>query len=209
MPAQSDPLGHLHEKLRRLNTKVDQLESSISKKVTDDIQSSMPSIVVDTLKENLPDLLLEALKNTLPQMIKDSIKQSVSESIKEKLPLFDPQSRRFVTLQQELSKVIKTKLGVSVKNKDLRLMFKHMVFLLEAAKVFKKANAEGEKWENNNPETPTEEKDAQNPDQTQGERHSGDATMDNAQGEQPPAQELSNVEQAPLSMKKMLWFFML
>ncbi|GJZ47757.1 hypothetical protein Tco_0601589 [Tanacetum coccineum] len=55
----------------------------------------------------------------------------------------------------------------------------------------------------NNPETLTEEKDAQNPDQTQGEQHSGDI-MANAQGEQPPAQELLNVEQAPLSMNKML-----
>nr|GEY70133.1 hypothetical protein [Tanacetum cinerariifolium] len=83
---------------------------------------------------------------------------------------------------KELSKAIKTKLGVSVRNKvrkgikavsnkiasiqstvatnpqhvqDLRLMFKDMVFLLKAAEVFKKANAEGEKWEKNNLETPT------------------------------------------------------
>ncbi|GJS04499.1 hypothetical protein Tco_0321007 [Tanacetum coccineum] len=76
-------------------------------------------------------------------------------------------------------------------------MFKDMVLLLEAAEVFKNANAEGEKWEKNNPKTPTEEKDAQNPDQTQGEQHSGDATMDNSQGEQPPTQKISNVEQAP------------
>ncbi|GJR09135.1 hypothetical protein Tco_0791787 [Tanacetum coccineum] len=61
-----DPLGHLHEELRTLNTKVDQLESSISKKVTNDIQSSVPSIVDDALKANLPGLLSEALKNTLP-----------------------------------------------------------------------------------------------------------------------------------------------
>ncbi|GJY90167.1 hypothetical protein Tco_0505363 [Tanacetum coccineum] len=37
MPAQSDPLGHLHEELCILNNKIDQLESSITKKVTDDI----------------------------------------------------------------------------------------------------------------------------------------------------------------------------
>ncbi|GKG42563.1 hypothetical protein Tco_0476861, partial [Tanacetum coccineum] len=30
-PAQSDPLGHLHEELRTLTTKVNQLESSITK----------------------------------------------------------------------------------------------------------------------------------------------------------------------------------
>ncbi|GJR84376.1 hypothetical protein Tco_0155161 [Tanacetum coccineum] len=120
MPAQSDPLGHLHQELCILHTKVDQLESSISKKVTNDIQSSMPSI-------------------------------------------------------------------------ELMLMFKDMIFLLEVAESFKKANTEGEKWEKNNPKTSTEEKDAQNPDQTQGEQHLRDATMDNAQGEQPPTQELSNV----------------
>ncbi|GJU51691.1 hypothetical protein Tco_1221246 [Tanacetum coccineum] len=66
MLAQSDPLGHLHEELRTLHTKVDQLESSISKKVIDDIQSSMPSIVADTLKANFPCILLKTLKNTLP-----------------------------------------------------------------------------------------------------------------------------------------------
>ncbi|GKC10132.1 hypothetical protein Tco_1001742 [Tanacetum coccineum] len=37
MPAQSDLFDHLLEELRTLSTKVDQLESSISKKVTDDI----------------------------------------------------------------------------------------------------------------------------------------------------------------------------
>ncbi|GJU51692.1 ribonuclease H-like domain-containing protein [Tanacetum coccineum] len=75
---------------------------------------------------------------------------------------------------------------------ELMLMFKDMVFHLEVEEAFKKANAEGEKWEKNNPKTPTEEKDAQNPDQTQGEQHLGDVTMANAQGEQPPTQELSN-----------------
>ncbi|GJZ78898.1 retrovirus-related pol polyprotein from transposon TNT 1-94 [Tanacetum coccineum] len=91
MPAQSDPLGHLQEELRILNTKVDQLESSIFKKVTNNIQSSIPLLVVDTLKAHLLGLLSGALKNTLPQMLKDSIKQSVLESIKEKLSLFDEQ----------------------------------------------------------------------------------------------------------------------
>ncbi|GJX37572.1 retrovirus-related pol polyprotein from transposon TNT 1-94 [Tanacetum coccineum] len=122
MAAQSDPLGNLHEELHTLNTKVDQLESSISKK--------------------------------------DSIKQSVSDSFEDKLPVFDAQSHGFVTLQQDLSKVIKNKLGVSVRNKvrkgmqavsnkltsvqstmatnsqhvqDLRSMFKDMVLLLKAA----------------------------------------------------------------------------
>ncbi|GKE11324.1 hypothetical protein Tco_1414875 [Tanacetum coccineum] len=191
MPAQSDPLGHLHEELRILNTKVDQLESRISKKVTYDVQSYVPSIVVDALKANLPHLLSEALKNTLPRLIKDSIKQSVSESIEDKLPLFDAQVQQtlqdqlpniflkpmnkefneFNTMESHRNKVRKEMQAVSDKLasvqftvatnsqhvQDLRSMYKDMVFLLEAAKVFKKDNAEREKWEKNNPKTPIEE----------------------------------------------------
>ncbi|GJU64091.1 putative reverse transcriptase domain-containing protein [Tanacetum coccineum] len=43
-----------NEELRTLNTKADQLEFSISKKVTDDIQSSVPLIFADALKANFP-----------------------------------------------------------------------------------------------------------------------------------------------------------
>ncbi|GKE21512.1 hypothetical protein Tco_1433024, partial [Tanacetum coccineum] len=66
MPTQLDPLGHLHKELCILNTKVDQLKTSISKKVINDIQSSVLLIVTDTLNANLIGLLLEDLKNTLP-----------------------------------------------------------------------------------------------------------------------------------------------
>nr|GEV80651.1 uncharacterized mitochondrial protein AtMg00810-like [Tanacetum cinerariifolium] len=61
-PGQSEPLGYLHEELCTLNTKINQLESSITKQVTAAIQSSMPLIVIDTLKAKLPGLLSEALK---------------------------------------------------------------------------------------------------------------------------------------------------
>ncbi|GKB26898.1 retrovirus-related pol polyprotein from transposon TNT 1-94 [Tanacetum coccineum] len=214
MPAQSDPLGPLHEELRILNTKIDKLKSSIAKKVTDDVQYSMPSIFANSLRKNLSGLLIEALKNTLPQLIKDSIKQSISESIKEKLPvcaahvqqslqnelskilrkpmnkesnaLNTLESRRFVMLQKELSKVIRTKIGKSVKAKvpkgmsfisdrvasvqssiatnshhvfDLCQAFQDMNFLLESVEVFKKAN-KGEKSEKNNLESPAQEENA-------------------------------------------------
>ncbi|GJT87737.1 hypothetical protein Tco_1069454 [Tanacetum coccineum] len=82
MPAQSGPLGHLHEELCTLQTKVDQLESNISKKVADDIQSSVPSIVADTVKANMSGLLPEALKNTLPQMIQYSINNLFQNPLK-------------------------------------------------------------------------------------------------------------------------------
>ncbi|GJY15708.1 hypothetical protein Tco_0386130 [Tanacetum coccineum] len=80
---------------------------------------------------------------------------------------------------------------------DLRSMFKDMVSLLEAAEVFKKANAEGEKWEKNNPESPIEEKDAQHPDQTKGEQYSRATTIAIVHREQPLAQDVPNAGQAP------------
>ncbi|GJR79533.1 hypothetical protein Tco_0150318 [Tanacetum coccineum] len=92
--AQSDPLGHLHAKLGILNTMIDQLESSISKKVVEDMRSSVPAIVADTLKSQLPGLLFDALKDTLPQLLKDSIKRSVSESISEELPQVEAQVQK-------------------------------------------------------------------------------------------------------------------
>nr|GEW80829.1 hypothetical protein [Tanacetum cinerariifolium] len=52
IPAQSEPLGHLHEEMCILNKKIYQFESSITKKVTDDIQSFVPLIIADSLKEN-------------------------------------------------------------------------------------------------------------------------------------------------------------
>nr|GEY41935.1 hypothetical protein [Tanacetum cinerariifolium] len=52
IPAQSEPLGHLHEEMCILNKKIYQFESNITKKVTDDIQSFVPLIIADSLKEN-------------------------------------------------------------------------------------------------------------------------------------------------------------
>ncbi|GJR17523.1 hypothetical protein Tco_0966050 [Tanacetum coccineum] len=112
------------------------------------------------LNNKLSGLLKDALKDTLPQLIKDSIKNSVSTSIAEELP------------------------------QDLKLMFKDMFSLLKAAKVFKKANAEGEKWEKNIPEAP-------HPDQSKGEQDSGATTAAIIQGEQSSAQVIPNAEQAP------------
>ncbi|GKB60528.1 hypothetical protein Tco_0916714 [Tanacetum coccineum] len=124
------------------------------------------------------------------------------------------ESRRFDNLQEQLSKGIKTNLDKSISLKvqkwmkevrdklsfctstvesnsqhvqDLMLMFKDMFSLLEVAEVFKKANAEGEKWEKNNPE-------ASHHDQSKGEQDLGAAI---AQGEQSSTQVILNAEQAP------------
>ncbi|GKG00799.1 hypothetical protein Tco_0302489, partial [Tanacetum coccineum] len=65
-PTQSDPLAHLHKEMCLLYNKVNQLESSITKHVSDSIQSTVPLIVTNTLKEQLHGLLSDALKDTLP-----------------------------------------------------------------------------------------------------------------------------------------------
>ncbi|GKB57059.1 hypothetical protein Tco_0913245 [Tanacetum coccineum] len=144
---------------------------------------------VSSLHSRLGDMnfLSDALKDTLLQLLKDSIKSSVSKSITDELPHVEAQvqknlqdqlpnlllkpmykefnafkkleSQRFVLFQKELSKSLYKNMKKSIRLKD-------MVSLLEAADVFKKANAEGEKWEKHNP---AEEKDAQHPDQTKGE----------------------------------------
>ncbi|GJR90226.1 retrovirus-related pol polyprotein from transposon TNT 1-94 [Tanacetum coccineum] len=103
-PAQSDPLGNLHIELCLLNNKVNQLESSITKHVSDSIQSTVPLIVTNTLKEQLPFLLLDALKDTLPQLIKDSIKSSVSESIAKELPQVEAHVQK--NLQAQLPNIL-------------------------------------------------------------------------------------------------------
>ncbi|GKC77994.1 hypothetical protein Tco_1128768 [Tanacetum coccineum] len=91
VPAKSDPLGYLQEELRTLSTKVDNLESTISKKVSEDVQSSVASFVTTTLKDLLPSLLLEALKETLPSLIQASVHQAVQKSVEEQLPMFKAQ----------------------------------------------------------------------------------------------------------------------
>ncbi|GJV72146.1 putative reverse transcriptase domain-containing protein [Tanacetum coccineum] len=193
--AQSDPLGHLHEEPCLLHNKVNQLESNITKHVSDSIQSTVPLIVTNTLKEQLPSLLSDALKDTLPQLIKDSIKSSVLKSITE-LPHIKAQKELSKSLHNNMRKSIRLKVRKGMKEvrdklsfyastvdtnsqhvQDLRIMFKDMVSLLEEAEVFIKANAEGEKWEKNNPESPAEEKDAQHPDQTKEEQYSGATTV--------------------------------
>ncbi|GJZ59361.1 hypothetical protein Tco_0615177 [Tanacetum coccineum] len=169
-PAQSNPLGHLHAELGILNIKIDQLESSISKKVDEDMKASL-------IKDSIKSSVSESISEELPQ-----VEAQVQKNLHDQLPtiLLKPmykefnafnnlESQIFVLLQKELSKSLHNKMRTSIRLKDLQIMFKDMVSLLEAAELFNKANAEGEKWEKNNPESPAEENDAQHPDQTKGE----------------------------------------
>ncbi|GJV12695.1 hypothetical protein Tco_1354236 [Tanacetum coccineum] len=133
MPVQSDPLGPLHEELCILHTKIDKGSERPS---SSDVQQ--------TLKDQLPNILLKPMNrefNTFNTL----------------------ESHRFVLLQKELRKIIKTKMGKSVKENvrkgmsfvsdqlasvqssiatnsqhvfDLRQAFYDMNFLLESAEVF-------------------------------------------------------------------------
>ncbi|GJZ75234.1 zinc finger, CCHC-type containing protein, partial [Tanacetum coccineum] len=47
----SDPLGHLKAKITSLSTKVNQLETSITNKVSEEIQTSVPSLITEALKQ--------------------------------------------------------------------------------------------------------------------------------------------------------------
>nr|GEZ85437.1 hypothetical protein [Tanacetum cinerariifolium] len=128
----SNPLGLIQSEITSLSIKVDQLESNITKKVSDELQTSVPSLVSTALKETLPGLLVDALKDVLPSIIHESVKTTVQKSIGEQTLIFQAQvhqtlvdqlntmiykpmnkqfhafnkleSRRFVHLQKELSK---------------------------------------------------------------------------------------------------------
>ncbi|GJZ13111.1 hypothetical protein Tco_0548341, partial [Tanacetum coccineum] len=189
-----DHMDHICEEVSSLHLKLGDMESSIVQQVSAEIKSSLPALVTNTLKEQLPSFLSDALKDTLPQLLKDSIKSSVSKSIIEELPHVEAQKELSKSLHKNMRKSIRLKVRKGIKEvrdklsactftmdtksqhvQDLRVMFKDMVFLLEAAKVFKKANVEGEKWEKNNH---AEEKDTQHPDQTTGEQNLGANTAD-------------------------------
>ncbi|GKA18670.1 retrovirus-related pol polyprotein from transposon TNT 1-94 [Tanacetum coccineum] len=67
--------------------------------------STLP-LTTDKLEEFVPDLVVESLKATLPALITKSLKLAILEIIAE-----------FMTLQKELSKVLKTKMGSSIRMK--------------------------------------------------------------------------------------------
>ncbi|GKD05321.1 hypothetical protein Tco_1180295 [Tanacetum coccineum] len=185
--ALSDPLGHRRRELTTISSKVYQLESRITKQVFKNLKSFVPSLVSAALKETLSSLFTDALKTSLPSLIQESVQNTVQQSMWEQTLLFQAQfhqtlkeqldnliykpmnkqfhafkklkCQRFVHLQKELSKVIKTKLSRSVRERvrsgmqyvndmlssvqdvivyntqrvdDMRDLIKTMNFLLEA-----------------------------------------------------------------------------
>ncbi|GKE01395.1 hypothetical protein Tco_1389378 [Tanacetum coccineum] len=68
----SDPLGRLWAEISSLSNKVDNLESSLAKKVSSKLEESIPRMVVIAFKERIPELISDTLKNILPNIIEES-----------------------------------------------------------------------------------------------------------------------------------------
>nr|GEV10924.1 hypothetical protein [Tanacetum cinerariifolium] len=111
------------------------MESSIVHQISAEINSSLPAIVTTTLKEQMREELphVEAqkeLSKSLQTNIRTSIKLKVRKGMKEVLD------------------------KLSVCTSTMAFKISGLCLRTEAAEVFKKANAKGDKWEKNNPETP-------------------------------------------------------
>nr|GEW55680.1 hypothetical protein [Tanacetum cinerariifolium] len=76
-PSLSNPFSHLHNDLNNLTTKVQNLESFISKQVSDKLKETVPFLVAETLREIFPELILEILKTALPHVISESAQQII------------------------------------------------------------------------------------------------------------------------------------
>ncbi|GKC57228.1 hypothetical protein Tco_1084826 [Tanacetum coccineum] len=133
-PAESNPLGHLQDTFNSLFAKVKNLESSLSQRGDDKIDESVPRMVADAIEERLPKLLSDTLKNILLDLLKDSVKNALpkfGKGVKKILkaevddliikPLHTEsnalntlESRRFITLQKQLTKAIHSTVGKSV-----------------------------------------------------------------------------------------------
>ncbi|GKA78456.1 hypothetical protein Tco_0784993, partial [Tanacetum coccineum] len=77
----SESISHIKEEIISLSTKIGQMESNITKKVSKEVQSSVLVLISEALKQELPSLLTDALKTTLPTLLKEFIKESVDTSI--------------------------------------------------------------------------------------------------------------------------------
>ncbi|GJZ33969.1 hypothetical protein Tco_0579405 [Tanacetum coccineum] len=73
----SDPLGHLRAEISSLSNKVNNLESSLAKKVSSKLEELVPRIVANAFEERMPELLSDTLKNILPNIIEESIHQAL------------------------------------------------------------------------------------------------------------------------------------
>ncbi|GJW26132.1 hypothetical protein Tco_0039943 [Tanacetum coccineum] len=71
------PLGHHQANFSSLVASIQNLESSLSKKVADKIKESFPRMVVNALEERLPKMLFDTLKTILPDLLQDSMNKAL------------------------------------------------------------------------------------------------------------------------------------
>ncbi|GKF56857.1 hypothetical protein Tco_0170394 [Tanacetum coccineum] len=142
-----DHMDHICEEVSYLHSKLGDMESSIA-----EIKSSLPTLVTNSLKEQLHELLSATLKYFLPSIIQESLQSyvlAVSKKFAETQTQLNKravkhlnrqfnishvaQSKRFVTLQKELSKVIKSEVIKKVQvvrleglREDLQSQTKHI-----------------------------------------------------------------------------------
>ncbi|GJS03176.1 retrovirus-related pol polyprotein from transposon TNT 1-94 [Tanacetum coccineum] len=125
-----DHLDPICEEVNYLHSRLGNMESSIVQTVSNEIKSSLPAMITNALKEQLPGILSATLKDCLSLIINESLqtynpvvsKQFVETQaqlnkkvLKQLNRQFNishvAQSNRFVTLQKELSKVIKSEVA--------------------------------------------------------------------------------------------------
>ncbi|GJW61329.1 hypothetical protein Tco_0110664 [Tanacetum coccineum] len=104
-----------------IRAKCSTLDASADKNVDSDplghLQESVPYLLAESLRVTLPNLLSESLKSAIPQIIAKSVKQTVKPMNRQFNAFNRLESTRFFMLQIELSKVLKTKMGTSIRMK--------------------------------------------------------------------------------------------
>ncbi|GJX48583.1 hypothetical protein Tco_0273773 [Tanacetum coccineum] len=112
-------LDHVCEEVSNLYTKIADMKSLILQSVSDEIKNSVPSLISNALRDQLPGLLSEALKECLTSILHDSLPtqlhQTVVKPMKKQFNIYHKaESERFVTLQTQLTKVLKFEMRNSV-----------------------------------------------------------------------------------------------
>nr|GEW66550.1 putative ribonuclease H-like domain-containing protein [Tanacetum cinerariifolium] len=145
-PVPSDSLKLLQTKISSLSTRVKNLKSFIARPVGNKLEESMPSLVEETLKATLPDLLSDSLKTIMPQMIKELtkvLKPKMESSIQRQVrKAMNGVSGKLSYCEERLDKN-------DLRTKELVDLMNDMVYFLDSAQVFCKANAERGKGSNN------------------------------------------------------------
>ncbi|GKC62397.1 hypothetical protein Tco_1094995 [Tanacetum coccineum] len=125
-------LDHICEEVSYLHSRLRTMKSFIVQIVSDEIKSSLPAMITNALQEQLPGILSAVSKQfaeTEAQLNKKVVKQLNRQFNISHIA----QSNRFVTLQKELSKVIKSEVAKKVQvvglegvREDLQSQTKHI-----------------------------------------------------------------------------------